>query len=34
MIQIDEESTGGATLATGIPIAGAMMVAGGAMMLI
>jgi hypothetical protein len=34
MIQIDEESTGGAALATGIPIAGAMMVAGGAMMLI
>ena len=34
MIQIDEESTGGAALATGIPIAGVMMVAGGAMMLI
>lgn len=34
MIQIDEESTGGAALATGIPIAGAMMVAGGAMMLV
>jgi hypothetical protein len=34
MIQIDEESTGGAALATGIPIAGAMMVAGGVMMLV
>jgi uncharacterized phage infection (PIP) family protein YhgE len=33
MIQIHEESTGGAALATGMPLAGAVMVAGGAMML-
>jgi hypothetical protein len=33
MIQIDEESTGGAALATGVPLAGAVLVAGGAMML-
>jgi hypothetical protein len=33
MIQIDEESTGGAALATGMPLAGAVMVAGGAVML-
>lgn len=31
---IDEESTGGAALATGIPFAGAVMAVGGAMMLI
>jgi len=31
---IDEESTGGAALATGIPFAGAVMALGGAMMLI
>ena len=33
MRQPDEESTGGAALATGMPLAGAVMVAGGAMML-
>jgi hypothetical protein len=33
MMYIDEESTGGAALATGVPLAGAVLVAGGAMML-
>ena len=33
MRNTEEESTGGAALATGMPLAGAVMVAGGAMML-